>query len=74
MGWAGGSLLISDVWATVKPYIPEEKVTEVLVELIQTFQAGDWDTEDEFVEEYPEALEALKIINPEIWNEHGCAE
>lgn len=61
MGWASGTELIVDVWATVRDFIPAKKRVDVLNELINIFTDKDWDCVDELADEqqWPEVKEAV---------------
>ena len=71
MGWASGEPIIFDVWEAVREYIPEEKRVEVIGKVMKSFFDHDWDTEDDFIDTYPEAQEAMRQLYPRryVWND-----
>lgn len=44
MGWASASELANNIWAAVSPYIPEDKVQEVALTIVEEFESMDADT------------------------------
>ena len=71
MGWASATPIVRQVWEAVREYIPEEKRVEVVKAVMQPFLDQDWDTEDEFADAYPEAMEALRQLYPRryVWHD-----
>ena len=65
MGWAGGSSLLTRVWAEVRESIPdvEDRRTIHLANLMAIFADDDCDTLSEVVrEEWPESEEAYEMF------------
>ena len=73
MGWASATGYVMDVWNAVREDVPEQKRPATLAKIVNTFQNGDWDNEEEIVGVWPEAHAALCITDPE-WHQldDGC--
>ena len=64
MGWASATEYVECVWAAVREFIPEERRVEIVKKVMRPFLMDDWDTEEEFAAEYPEAAQALREMYP----------
>jgi hypothetical protein len=58
MGWSGGSQLLREVWATVRPFVPDEKRETILADLMTVFAREDCGTLGELTEDWPESESA----------------
>ena len=47
MGWAGGAEVATEIWRSVRKFIPEEERAGVAMEIIEALRDADWDTVDE---------------------------
>jgi hypothetical protein len=60
MGWASGSGILANVWATVREFVPTEKRGEVLATLMGVFANEDCDTLEEVIDDdWPESQAAF---------------
>lgn len=60
MGWASATEIVIDTWKIVRKFIPDDKKVDVLKDFIIPFMKSDWDTEDEIIDEFPEAEKAIQ--------------
>lgn len=71
MGWASASEIFNPVCiALQKAFMIPEARTAVLVTLIKALQDGDWDTEDESLEEFkddPAVVAAFRQCGVYLW-------
>lgn len=66
MGWASGSMLMSEIIATLKSKVDDEDLrAEIYAEIITAFEDYDADTLDECLDEDEAFNEAYNEIHPE---------
>lgn len=72
MGWNSANLIFDPVAEILlKSTAQPQEITNILVCLIKELQAGDWDTENESLEDFahePSVVEAFRIcgVEPEL--------
>lgn len=65
MGWASGSRIMNDVIAAVKPHVASKEAREeIYLEIIQSLEDSDWDTQDECLGEDEAYDTAIKRLHP----------
>lgn len=69
MGWASGGEIFDQVAdSMIRVGVDSAQMTEVLADLIQALQDGDWDTEDESMYRYRNnvaVMDAFRKVDPE---------
>lgn len=71
MGWASGSGLMSEVIASIQENVDDHSVrVAIYTDLINAFEAEDWDTQDECMGEDDAFDEAMNDLHPE-WDDDG---
>ena len=71
MGWASGSGLMSEVIASIQENVEDHSIRVVIyTDLINAFEAEDWDTQDECMGEDDAFDEAMGDLHPE-WDDDG---
>lgn len=70
MGWASGSVLMSDIIATLQDHIDDDDLrAEIYIDIINAFEAADADTLDECLDEDPAFENAYYDVHPEFREE-----
>lgn len=71
MGWASGSILMSDVIKAIKTKVPVENRTDIYVVLIEAFEDHDWDTQSECMRIDAAFDRAMGIVHPTWYDKDG---
>ncbi len=70
MGWASASGIMSDIISAVKPHVADKEVRKQIYRpVIESLEAGDWDTQDECMGEDEAYDETIKEMHPTWFDE-----
>jgi len=65
MGWASASSIVQVIIEAVQKHVPDETARrEIYKPIIEEFEAGDWDTQDECEGQDPAFDAALRDLHP----------